>query len=44
MELGRMKWEIFRSKAMSSEEQWNEPGMLSLRNRRYRKGSVVASN
>ena len=44
MELGRMNWEIFRSKTRPFEEQQNELGMWSLRNGAYRKGSVVASN
>ena len=44
MELGRMNWEIFRSKTRPIVEQQNELGMLSLRNGAYREGSMVASN
>ena len=44
MELGRMNWEIFRSKTRPIVEQQNELGMLSLRNGAYRDGSMVASN
>ena len=44
MDLGRMNWEIFRSKTRPIVEQQNELGMLSLRNGAYREGSMVASN